>query len=141
MPSIADPMSAFVTFQPALDRGEIDLQQGDLDRNVYVHMDQPNGETRYTYVRLDGRKVTSMCQIIMAPANEGLPCFQLGYAVPDCMRGAGRAKDITMAYASSLSRPLSARQMKPRSTLRARSSVVKASRSRTRPLAKTLCSS
>ena len=102
MPSIADPMSAFVTFQPALDRGEIDLQQGDLDRNVYVHMDQPNGETRYTYMRLDGRKVTSMCQIIMAPANEGLPCFQLGYAVPERMRGAGRAKDITMAALAEL---------------------------------------
>ncbi len=35
MPGMANPMDAFITFQPALEAGEIKLQRGTLDLNVY----------------------------------------------------------------------------------------------------------
>lgn len=102
MPSIVDPMDAFVTFEPALRSGEIAVQPGEVDPNVYVHFDHPNGEPRYTYVRLDGDKVTAMAVLLIAEPYEGESCFQIGYAVPEPLRGEGRAKDIARAALAEL---------------------------------------
>jgi RimJ/RimL family protein N-acetyltransferase len=100
-------MDAFVTFEPALRRGEINLQPGEVDSNVHVLQDLPNGEPRLTYVRLERRKVTAMAIIIMAEPYEGERCFQIGYAVPEKLRGQGRAKDIATAAIAELSNGLS----------------------------------
>ena len=102
MPSIVDPMDAFVTFQPALRRGEIELHRGDVDPNVFVHLDHPKGEPRYTYVRLEGQEVTAMAVFLLADPYEGKPCLQIGYAVAEHLRGQGRAKDVAKAAIAEL---------------------------------------
>lgn len=102
MRGIVNPMDGFMTFQPALDAGEIELQSGDVDPNVYVLLDRPNGEPRFTYVRLENGIASCMAVIVRADPNEGKPAFQIGYAVLDHLRGQGRAKDIAKAAVAEL---------------------------------------
>lgn len=73
------------------------MQPGTLDPTLFVHMDQPNGESRLTYVRLDGKKVTAMVQFIPCDPVEGEPCFSVGWAVPEDLRGQGRAGEVFTA--------------------------------------------
>lgn len=94
---IVNPMDAFITFQPALDAGEIQLERGRIDRDAYVLFDQPAGEPRFTYVRLEDGIATAMAQIVFAEPFEGKRVAQLGYAVLEHLRGQGRAKDIARA--------------------------------------------
>jgi hypothetical protein len=63
-----------------------------LDKDILVFVDHPTGPPRYTYARLDGDVVTAL--VILAPVQpiDGVPCFQIGYAVPASHRNAGRAK-------------------------------------------------
>lgn len=46
MPGMTDPTDALTSFQQVLLAGEIDLQRGSADRELYVHSDWPNGELR-----------------------------------------------------------------------------------------------
>lgn len=94
---------ALQSFQTALTSGAVELQRGSLDRDLFVHCDQPNGELRLTYVRLDGDTVTAMAVFVMAEHYEGLPCFNVGWAVPLHFRGQGRATEVFLAAANELS--------------------------------------
>jgi predicted acetyltransferase len=97
MPSIVNPMDAFVTFGPALASGMIAVEPGAVDPNVYVHMDSPNGEPRWTFARIEKGKVTAIAIILMAEPYKGERCVQIGYAVAENRRGKGRAKAIAAA--------------------------------------------
>lgn len=90
-------MEALKTFEPALKRGEIAVQRGDVHSDVLVHFDRPNGETRWTYVKVSGGSVTAMAIIIPAEPFKGKPVFQIGYAVPQHLRKRGAGKAITQA--------------------------------------------
>ena len=99
MPSMTDPMVALVSFQQALLDGEIKLRPGELDPDIFVYADKPTPEvSRITYVRLDGRTVKAFVNAISAGFVQGLPCFQLGVAVPEQYRNKGYAKS-TLASA------------------------------------------
>ena len=103
MASMTDPMDGLVSFQKAFRRGEIELQKAELYPDVFVHLDQPTmGVSRYTYVTLKGKTVTSLAMIVMADRIEGLPCFQLGVAVPVAHRRNGYAKAIVAAAIAEL---------------------------------------
>jgi hypothetical protein len=96
---MTDPMVALVSFQQALLDGEIKLRVGELDRDIFVHADKPTPDvSRITYVRLDGRTVKAFVNVISAGFVDGLPCFQLGVAVPVQYRNKGYAKS-TLASA------------------------------------------
>jgi hypothetical protein len=93
MPSMTDPMVALVSFQQALLDGEINLHPGELDPDIFVHADKLTPEvSRITYVRLDGRTVKAFVNVISAGRVDGLPCFQLGVAVPVQYRNKGYTK-------------------------------------------------
>lgn len=92
MPKMTDPSDALISFQQAYLTGKIPLQKGELDPNVYVHMDRPNGEIRLTYVRLIDRAVTAIVIFVQCDPLENLPCFSIGYAVPEPFRRKGLAK-------------------------------------------------
>lgn len=94
MPTIVNPMDALKTFEPALKRGELQVQPGDIYPDVLVHQDFPNGETRFTYAKLNGSSVSAIAIIIPADPYNGFPVVQLGYAVPQHLRKRGLAKDI-----------------------------------------------
>ncbi|AWL94116.1 GNAT family N-acetyltransferase [Bradyrhizobium ottawaense] len=94
---MTDPTDSLVSFQQALLDGELDLQRGALDRDLFVHQDRPQGEVRLTYARLEGKKVTALVIAVMSDPIEGLPCFQLGVAVPESHRRMGLAKSAVEA--------------------------------------------
>ena len=45
---MTDPSNALQSFQQALLRGEMQLQRGVLHPDLYLHVDDPNGQTRFT---------------------------------------------------------------------------------------------
>ena len=106
MAQMTDPFAALISFQAALKGGALSLQPGDIDPKVFVHLDQPNGSTRFTYVRFYNRTVVSLAMLVQVQPLEGLPCFQLGYAVPERYRAQGRAKDIAASAVAELERGL-----------------------------------
>ena len=61
------------------------LRPGVLDPNLYLYVEEPSGVGggRLTYVRLEGKTVTAF--VVFAPCEpiEGMPCFAIGYAVPE----------------------------------------------------------
>ncbi len=105
--SMTDPAIALQSFQQALLNGEIKLQPGLLDKNIYVYVDRPNGSRRLTYVRLEGTTVTAFVEFVPCEPIEGTPCFSIGYAVPEAYRNKGRAKEVISAALSEMKRGLS----------------------------------
>lgn len=98
MPEIVNPMDALPSFQLGVMTGEIWLERGQIDRNVHAYLDDPEGGSRrWSYARLDGKEVTSLAILTRADPYEGKHCLQIGYAVPEHLRGEGRGKDIAQA--------------------------------------------
>lgn len=97
MAEMTDPTDALRSFQAVILAGGLPLQRGALDRHVHVHADAPQGKSRFTYVKLDGRTVTALAVVVADGLDGGLPCFALGYAVPPEYRGQGRARGIVQA--------------------------------------------
>jgi RimJ/RimL family protein N-acetyltransferase len=102
MPAMTDPSEALLSFQEALLQGQIHPQRGELDREIFGYHDQPAGTPRFTYARLDRRTVTALVILVSADKIEGIPCFQIGYAVPAPYRSQGRAKDAVCAAIAEL---------------------------------------
>ncbi len=107
MPAMTDPTDSLVGFQKALDDGELSLRRGELDNNLFVHFDQPQGITRLTYVRIDQGTVTALAVFVGTEPLKGLPCFQLGIAVPESHRRRVLAKAIVEAAVAELKNGLS----------------------------------
>lgn len=94
MPQITDPAQAMKSFQEVLKAEGLPLHQGEIDPNIYLHKDNPNGKLRFSYVTLDGLTVTAFVSFVVCNPIEGIPCFNIGYAVPEKYRNQGRAKRI-----------------------------------------------
>lgn len=94
---LPDIASALKSFQHALITGTIQVQRGELDREMLVHMDRPNGEARLSYARMDGRTVVALIQFIPCDPVEGEPCFNVGWAVAEAHRGRGKAAEAVLA--------------------------------------------
>ena len=100
-------MDALRSFEPALKAGEISVQPGEVDHEVFVHLDHPNGEPRVTYVRFKNGSVISLAIVIPAEPYKSERCFQIGYAVPQHLRKRGLAKDIARAAIAEFSAAMS----------------------------------
>jgi len=97
VPTIVNPMDAFKTFEPALKRGKLAVERGRVDPELLVHMDQPQGKVRITYARMQGDSIVGIAIITPAEFENGLPVFQIGYAVPQHLRKRGIAKALAGA--------------------------------------------
>ena len=102
MPGLTDPFPALQSIQQAYAAGQINLQRGRVDRDLYVFVDQPNGEPRFNYVRLSGQTVTCLVEFAVTLPVEGSPCFQVGYAVDPAYRRQGLAKHLLPAAITEL---------------------------------------
>jgi len=103
MPALTDPLNALLSFQRALQNRAVAPRPGDLDPTVLVYVDQPNGELRLTYVRLEGQKVAALVNFTNAePIESGMPCYGIGYAVHQNYRQQGRAKSLVEAAIAEL---------------------------------------
>ena len=97
MPTLVNPMDALKTFEPALRAGAIEVQPGEIDQDILVHVDQPNGKPRVTYARFKNGSLAALAIILPVEAYEGETCFQIGYAVPQHLRKRGYGKGIVRA--------------------------------------------
>lgn len=102
MPAMTDPSDAMKSFQAALSNGQLRLQQCDLDGDLFVHLDHPNDKPRFTYVRLLDSAVTAFVMLVLADPIDGIPCFQIGYAVPEPCRRRGFARSAVSAAIDEL---------------------------------------
>lgn len=99
---MTDPLNALQSFQQELPRIGMQLRRGELDKNLYVYVDEPDGQRRFTYVRLEGKMVTAFVEFASCEPIEGTPCFAIGYAVPEAYRNQGRAKEAVNAAISEM---------------------------------------
>ncbi len=110
--TMTDPSDALMSFQQAHENGDLLLQPGEIDAELLVHLDRPNGKPRFTYVRIEKETVTALVIFAIAPAIDGLPCFQIGYAVPKKYQKSGRAKNAVRAAIVELQHGLSRNQIR-----------------------------
>lgn len=108
-----DITSALVSFQRALDSGGIQPTKCEVDRDLFVLFDRPNGEPRLTYVRLQGRTVTVMVQFLRTDDYEGEPCFQVAWAVPEAFQGHKRAAEAFLVAVREMRRNFSKKKDPP----------------------------
>lgn len=90
---MVDPTGSLKSFQQALLARTIEVQRCELDPNLVVHLDKPNGDPRFTYARIEDRTVVALVMLALVEPYEGLPCFQLGYAVQEGYRNRGFATE------------------------------------------------
>lgn len=99
---MTDPANAMDSLQSALSAGQIRLQKGALDPELYFFYDTPHGTERFSYVRLEGRLVTAFVEFVRWEPIEGRLCMHIGYAVPEAYRGKGRASEAVTAAIAEL---------------------------------------
>lgn len=103
MPVMTDPMDALVQFQQAYEAGLVPVQPGRLDGSVLVAADQPNGKSRFSYMRVDGAIVIALVMFAQDGLEGGNPVFNIGYAVAPGCRSRGLAKATLVAALAELS--------------------------------------
>lgn len=86
MPQMTDPMNALVSLQQALNQRSVFLQPCEIHKELRVLADQPNGRSRITYAKMNKEIVEAVALVVLTEPIEGVPCFQLGYAVIESMR-------------------------------------------------------
>lgn len=74
----------------------------DLTTPSTWHFDRPNDEPRFTYVHVEGQTVTALANFTPNGSMDGSPCWAVGYAVPEALRGQGRGRDIVQAGIAEL---------------------------------------
>lgn len=106
MPGMTDPSVALKSFQKAFLLGGLELQRCDLDPDLRVHVDLPEGNPRLTYVRFDGETVIALVILAITVPLDGTHCFGVGYAVPKAYRNQGYAKGTVSAAIAELQQGL-----------------------------------
>lgn len=94
MPEMADPMNALASLQVAIDKGIVQLQPCSIHSDLKVLADQPTGKLRLTYANISNGKVLAISLFAFTAPIDGVPCFNVGYAVVESMRNKGLAADI-----------------------------------------------
>ncbi len=94
MSQMTDPMNALRELQKALDNNWVQLTPCNIYKEIYVIADKPNGVVRFTYALIKNGRVCAVSLFALTDPIEGLPCFNVGYAVLEEMRGKGIGSDI-----------------------------------------------
>jgi hypothetical protein len=100
--AITDPMNALVGLQSALNVGSVQLRPCELHSDLTVLLDHPNGVPRFTYASVKNNKVHAIALFVVTEPVEGVPCFNIGYAVIEPMRNKGVATKILEQAISEL---------------------------------------
>lgn len=94
MSQMTDPMNALKELQKALVNNWVKLTPCDIHKEISVIADQPNGVVRFTYAIVENGKVQAVSLFALTDPVEGLPCFNVGYAVLVNMRDKGIGTEI-----------------------------------------------
>lgn len=90
---MTDPMSALISFQKEIFAG-MPTKASVGFPNTRVFRDEPNGKTRFSYARVEQGQVRSLVMFVSGGTINGVPCFDVGYAVAAPWQGRGYAKEI-----------------------------------------------
>lgn len=111
-----NPIDALNGFEAALGQKSIKLSKCDLDKDLSVHLDHPDGRTpRFTYAFVSESggwlskkiRVTAVAVMVADDPYKGLPCFHISYAVSPDQRGQGLAQRIVKSAIRELQNGLS----------------------------------
>ncbi|EJL6987680.1 GNAT family N-acetyltransferase [Vibrio cholerae] len=99
---MTDPMNAMKSLQAEIPNG-IPLQICFVHKEVKMLFDRPNGLDRFSFVELDkANKIIAFSVFVLADSMQGVPCLNVGYAVPTEERGKGLGKNIVEKSLSEL---------------------------------------
>ena len=99
---MTDPSDALALYQEAFAAGSIPLQPGTLDRDLFVAVDQPGGHVRFSYMRVDGKRLSVLVMFAQNGLVDGQPCFNIGYAVAKGLFSRGVMTAGTLVNAKSI---------------------------------------
>lgn len=97
MNQMTDPHNSLVSLQFAFSAGVIQSQPGKIDPSLNVLMDFPTDDpkvARMTYFKVRDGQVIGSLSAFLADPIDGVPCFDVGYAVAEGFRGQGIATAI-----------------------------------------------
>jgi len=102
MPGMTDPTPAMKSFQHEFAAGNLELIPCQLDPELFLFVDRPTGKPRFTYVRVDGTKITAFVMATEVDPVGGVRCWQIGYATPEEFRGKGNATSAVKSAIAEL---------------------------------------
>lgn len=94
MPQMTDPLKALINLQYQIKNRGFQLDPCTIHKDIQVHIDHPNGEVRVTYAKVISGRVQAFVTYVPADPMDGVPCFSIGYAVPEKFRRQGLAAEI-----------------------------------------------
>jgi hypothetical protein len=94
MTTMTDPLDGLIALQDALNQRLVQLSPCELHSDISIHVDQPNGHQRLSYTKVVKGEIQAYSVFVLTEPLNGLPCFNLGYAVPEKFRKQGFATDI-----------------------------------------------
>jgi hypothetical protein len=109
---MTNPMDALISLQAALDDGLVKLQKCVRHTDLGVLLDSPTGTPRFTYAKTNGKRVDAIALFALTAPIDGVPCFQVGYAVREAMRGNGLGAQVLEHAIEELQLGLSRTPMK-----------------------------
>ena len=89
MPGMTDPSIALPIYQQQIEARAIPLQKCVHSPDLYVAVDHPGGRPRFSYMRLRGNTLLALAMFAQVEPVDGVPCFQMGIAVPVAYRRQG----------------------------------------------------
>ncbi|MDE1153006.1 MAG: hypothetical protein PW788_10765 [Micavibrio sp.] len=99
---MTNPSTALKLFQNDVLENKIPLQRGQVDSNLFVCCDEPNGRLRFNYMRIERQIITAFVMFVSVNPIDGIPCFNIGYAVPEKCQKQGRAKEVVNTAISEM---------------------------------------
>ncbi|WP_250487004.1 GNAT family N-acetyltransferase [Caballeronia sp. GaOx3] len=94
MPEMTDPHNSLVSFQEVYSQGRLVPQRCALHPDLSVFADRANGSPRFTYAQIESGIVKATVIYIFKQDIDGIPRFELGYAVAEGFRQRGIAMDV-----------------------------------------------
>lgn len=102
MPSMPDLMVPLLSLQEEFDRGTIASEPCALSKHYQMIFQDFNGVKRFTYAKVIAGKVQALAIFALSEPIDGLPCFNVGYAVKPDLRGHGLGVEAVNAGIAEL---------------------------------------
>lgn len=96
MGKMTDPTNTLVALQDSISMMAVQMERGRIHTDLAVYLDQPaQGTQRITYAKVTNKgEVKAIAVFVNTESHDGLPCFQVGYAVAERFYRQGLGSEI-----------------------------------------------
>ncbi|WP_078802579.1 GNAT family N-acetyltransferase [Pseudomonas fluorescens] len=95
MTVMTDPTVGMNNLQRAITKNNVVLTKGEIYPDLQMLVDHPApGEVRVTYAKVLHGRIRGYVVFVKAQPFEGVPCFSIGYAVPEKFRKHGVGTEV-----------------------------------------------